>query len=203
MDNKDFDNAYKHAYDLFKYGKKNEKHSEAIISSASNNKIHAKTAILILFICAIIIQCVFFIPCNQVNVYISKQNVPHAEIVSQGYTEIYHIQKGFSINDKNGNTIQIYDKIDTQRLSLHILIILMISIALFLLVNKKDNFSLLNGNNAPTIDFDSLMFADEETQNSALQKYTENLSEYIFKQYIFKLIIPVLIVTVFFIIIMN
>lgn len=175
------------------------------------------------YVLLLIIELFFYVPYEKIEIFRSDQNVPHTEIIGNGYTSLYEIkydEAWLAINERTTTG----KRVDFGQMALNLfsttMVIILIYIAFIysenkcqsieaeneLLQRKVDvldydnqilrdyramfiqlktalaetaNISTLdNINEIPTIDIDALAFADEDTQNSVLKQYSNNISAY-------------------------
>ena len=184
------------------------------------NKKHVFIGVYILLL---IVELFFYVPYEKIEIFRSDQNVPHTEIVGNGYTTLDEIKYDVAwlANSERTTTGK---RVDSGQLATNLFSTTAGAVFIYLVFiysedknrsAKTENellqrkVDVLNYDNQilheyrdmfiqlktalaetansstmgsikeiPTIDIDALAFADEETQNSVLKQYTNNISAY-------------------------
>ena len=137
-----------------------------------------KTYILIAaYILLIIIELFFCVPYNRVQIFISTQNVPHTEVVGNGYSTMSEI--GLEYTQKYGrNEGRMSAKqVNTPQLFMNISITTFLAVAMYFILQKDEKI-----NNIPELDFESIAFSTEEEVKQAQKDYARKMYEYIKKK---------------------
>lgn len=101
----------------------------------------AKSHILIaIYAVLIIIELFFYVPYHNIQIFKSKQNVPHTEIIGSGYTTMANITNDDAYVKKNENT-NSGKRVDTSQLFVNVSITTGLAVAIYFLFfheNKKN-----------------------------------------------------------------
>lgn len=134
-----------------------------------------KTYILIAaYILLIIIELFFCVPYNRVQIFISTQNVPHTEVVGNGYSTMSEI--GLEYTQKYGrNEGRMSAKqVNTPQLFMNISITTFLAVAMYFILQKDEKIKEL-----PKIDTLTLAFATDEEVEKYQQEYAKKMYNYV------------------------
>ncbi len=148
------------------------------------NKIKKIHILIALYIVLIIAELFFCVPCHNIQVFKSTQNVPHAEIIGSGYSTIFDISDSDAYIYEHENTTS-GKRVNTPQLITNVTLTTIVATAIYFLfihkketgcqhINEKEIEELL-----PCLDFNELAFADEETKKKVQKEYAEAMYEYI------------------------
>lgn len=140
-----------------------------------------KHIFIAVYVVLIIIELFFYVPYNNIQIFKSKQNVPHTEIIGSGYSTMADISKDDAYLQKQTATGKI---VNTQQLFINVSIttIAFVAVYLIFLKSEKDKAQSepqIDFKTLPEIDVDSLAFADEETVEKAKRKYAVDVYRHI------------------------
>ena len=140
-----------------------------------NKNRFKKTYILIAaYILLIIIELFVCVPYNKIQIFISTQNVPHTEIVGNGYSTMSEL--GLEYTQKYGRNEgrMSATRVNTPQLFMNISITTILAVAIYFLLQKDEKI-----NNIPELDFESIAFSTEEEVKQAQKDYARKMYEYI------------------------
>ena len=175
-----------------------------------------------MYILLVIIELFFYVPYEEIEIFRSDQNVPHTEIIGNGYMSLDEIRKDKAWLADNKRTVT-GKRVDSGQLVTNLFMTIVSALYMYLIIYSGDKnnalkseyellqrrFDILNYDNQllqdyktmflqlknalaktassssmpnirdiPTLDINSLAFADEETQDKFLRQYTDNISAY-------------------------
>ena len=152
---------------------KSPQKGENKMDKIKDKKFHVLVAVYVFFI---IVELVFCVPYHNIQMFVSRENVPHSEIIGSGYTTMYdittdnaYVNKTFgSATGKIVNTTQIF---------INVSITTILAIAIYLLLKKNEAIEEM-----PVIDVNTLAFATEEEVKQAQRDYARQMAEYVKKR---------------------
>ena len=160
--------------------KTSNKPSYIVYAKTEKSKVK-KTHILIVmvYVVLIITELFFYVPYHNIQLFVSRENVPHAEIVGSGYASMDDINydKAYIRTDENISSGKI---VNTSQLLANVSITTIVAIALCFLLRKNEKIKEM-----PFLDINGLAFADEETILQAKQDYAKKVAEYIKRNKLF------------------
>lgn len=139
-------------------------------------KTHFLIAIYIILIAT---ELFFYVPYHSIQVFLSKQNVPHTEIIGSGYTTMADITRDDTYIEKNKNISDVGKKVNTSQIFINVSITTVLAVAIYFLLPKKEKKIVEENVPIPVLDVDSLTFADEETIKQVQEEYARQMVEYI------------------------
>ena len=92
--------------------------------------------IVVIYILFLVIELTCLVPYQKVQVFVSEQNVPHTEVIGSGYTSLVSIADDDAAlwNNKKSAIGKI---VDTQRLTMNIVLTTLSAVALYYTVVYK------------------------------------------------------------------
>ena len=97
-----------------------------------------KTYILVVaYVTLIIIELFFFVPYHSIQIFRTKQNVPHTEIIGSGYTTMAEIERNRAFI-QGTNISNMGKKVNTPQLFMNVSITTVLAVGLYFLLLKKD-----------------------------------------------------------------
>lgn len=102
-------------------------------------KIYKKHILIAVYVILIIIELFFYVPYHNIQVFKSKQNVPHTEIMGSGYSTMSEISKDNAYIKNNENT-NSGKRVDTSQVFINVSITTGLAVVvyfLFLHENKQ------------------------------------------------------------------
>ena len=139
-----------------------------------------KTHILIAaYIILIIVELFFYVPYNDIQIFKSKQNVPHTEIVGSGYAKMADISNNNAYMENNERTSS-GKIVNTSQLFMNVSITTVVAIAIYFILPKKNEIKEL-----PILDVNALAFSTEEEVEQAQQDYAKKMYEYVKQKRLF------------------
>lgn len=146
-----------------------------------------KTHILIaIYIVLIVVELFFYVPYNNIEIFVSQQNVPHTEIIGSGYSTMDDISRDNAcINEKETSNkkklISATGKVvNTSQLFMNVSITTVLAIALYFILQKNEAVKEM-----PLLDINGLAFADEKTILQAQQDHAKKVAEYVKRNKLF------------------
>ena len=136
-----------------------------------------KTHILIAaYIILIVTELFFCVPYHRIQIFRTKQNVPHTEIIGSGYTTMAEIENSYTyISGKY--TSDVGKRVNTPQMFMNVSITTALAVAIYFLMKKNDEVKEL-----PILDVNSLAFADDDTIEQAQIDYAKKMAEYVKKE---------------------
>lgn len=143
----------------------------------------SKAILLVVYVIAIVLQMIYFVPCEKLYLVLSDNNTSHATVTGNSYNSIFEIEKSFKPKEDNGRHAYC-ETIDTPQLAINLSFTTIVAIATyFLFIFKKDNDYKNTKKQEfiepPYLNFDELAFADEETQIKVQKEYAEAMYRYV------------------------
>lgn len=166
-----------------------EKQEKLVKQTGCNKMKNSKTKkihfLIVAYIILIVTELFFYVPYHNIQIYSSKENVPHTAIIGSGYATMANITKDNAYVDE-GHTAWASSGlgkiVNTPQLVINVSITTILAIGLYFLLQKKEKKTIEDNEPMPELDLDSLAFADKETQQAEMAKYTQKLTEYIKKK---------------------
>lgn len=103
------------------------------------HKLNGIRVLFVLLTVLLIIECVFCVPYDNIEIFRSEQNVPHSEIIGSGYATIFDIADDDALI-YGTNWTAAGKKVSTPRLTINISVTLLLFAMVYLLFfrdNKK------------------------------------------------------------------
>ena len=145
-----------------------------------------KTHILIaVYAILIIIELFYCVPYDNIQIFRSKQNVPHTAIVGSGYATMTEIKNDkVYVDTKNSHSVsywtsEIGKQVNTSQLFMNISVTTILAVAIYFIFQKNKMRKNKETKEIPILDINALAFADEETVKKAQREYAEKMAEYL------------------------
>ena len=159
------------------------------------NKLKKTQIIIIVYIFLIITELFFYVPYHSIRIFRTKQNVPHTEIIGNGYASMEEIAGYVAVFDENAYTSTKGKIVNTPQIIINVSITTILAIAIYFLMQKnqgvaKTQDATTNGitftdeelNDMPVLDVNSLAFAIEEEIIQAQRDYARQMAKYVIKK---------------------
>lgn len=141
-----------------------------------NNKSHILVAVYVFFL---IIELFFYVPYHNIQMFVSRENVPHTEIIGSGYTTMNDITTD-NAYVKNRLSSETGKMVNTPQLFLNVSITTVLAIVIYFLLQKDEKV-----NEMPTLDINSLAFYTSEEIEQAQRDYARKMAEYVKRNKLF------------------
>lgn len=141
-----------------------------VVKKSKFKKIHI---LIVAYIILIITELFFCVPYHSIQIFKTNQNVPHTEIVGNGYAtmeEISNDRVNMVYRDKIGSG----KIVDTSQLFMNVSITTALAVAIYFLMKKNEEVKEL-----PILDVNTLAFATEEEVEQAQREFSQKMYEYI------------------------
>lgn len=144
------------------------------------NKIKKTHILIAVYAIIIIAELFFYVPYNKIQIFRTKNNVPHTETIGSGYTSMADIEDNNANFQEKAYTSSEGKIVNTSQLAINVSATTIVAVAIYFLLKKNDNVNIdAYMDEIPVLDINSLAFADEETLIKAQQDYAKQLVEYI------------------------
>ncbi len=138
-----------------------------------NIKIKKTHILVAVYVTLIVIELFFCVPYQSIQIFRTKQNVPHTEIIGSGYAAMFEISDddaritgdNYSSSGKIVNTSQIF---------INVSITSALAIAIYFLLQKNEAIEEM-----PVIDTNILAFGTDEEVEQAKRDYARKMYEYV------------------------
>ena len=101
------------------------------------SKLKKTHIVIAIYIVLIIVELFFYVPYHNIEIFVSKQNVPHTEIVGNGYTTMDDISSNNAcFNEKE--TASSGKTVNTPQLFLNVSITTVLAIVIYFLLQKDE-----------------------------------------------------------------
>ena len=135
-----------------------------------NNKSHILVAVYVFFL---IIELFFYVPYHNIQMFVSRENVPHTEIIGSGYTTMNDITTD-NAYVKNRLSSETGKMVNTPQLFLNVSITTVLAIVIYFLLQKDEKV-----NEMPILDINTLAFMTDEEIKQAQRDYARKMAEYV------------------------
>lgn len=95
-------------------------------------KLNRIKVLFVLLVAMLIVECIFFVPYDNIEIFRSEQNVPHSEIIGSGYATIFDIADDHALV-YGSNWTAAGKRVSTSRLTINIAVTLILFIAVYFL----------------------------------------------------------------------
>ena len=149
---------------------KSPQKGENRMDKIKDKKLHILIAVYAFFIIA---ELFFYVPYHNIQMFVSRENVPHTEIIGSGYTTMDNItiDKAYVKKTFDSDTGKI---VNTSQLFLNVTITTVLAISVYFLLRKSDEV-----NEMPMIDTMALAFATEDEEQQILRDYAKEMAKYV------------------------
>lgn len=100
-----------------------------------HSKKYALKALISIYIFLMIIECVFLVPYDLIEIFRSKQNVPHLIVTGSGYTDVFDIERN-TANLGSKDTVASGKRLSSARMMFNIFITTALFAAAFVFIVK-------------------------------------------------------------------
>lgn len=135
-----------------------------------------KKLFIITYIVFIIVELLFFVPYDKVEIFISKQNVPHTEVIGSGYATMSDITQNEAVtDDKKENAVG--KRVNTTQLITNISITTIMAIFIYFFLIRNLNSNQTNSSDESTSTATELSFEINRLKRivASLQDHNENV----------------------------
>ena len=139
-------------------------------------KTHILVAVYVFFL---IIELFFYVPYHNIQMFVSRENVPHTEIIGSGYTTMDDITTD-NAYVKNRLSSETGKMVNTPQLFLNVSITTVLAIVVYCLLQKDEKV-----NEMPILDINALAFLTEEEIAQVQRNYARKMAEYVKRNKLF------------------
>ena len=94
--------------------------------------------LIVVYIILIIVELFFFVPYHSIQIFRTNQNVPHTEIIGNGYTTMSNIARDYVYFYGNDSTSRMGKIVNTPQLFMNVSITTIVAAAIYVLfLNEK------------------------------------------------------------------
>ena len=136
-----------------------------------------KTHILIaVYIFLIVVELFFYVPYHNIQIFKSKQKVPHTVVVGSGYASMSNIKKDKAYTAERYPLApsEVGKTVNTPQIFMNVSITTVLAIVTYLLMQKEEQV-----NEMPVLDVNELAFATEEEIEQAQREYARKMYAYV------------------------
>lgn len=141
-------------------------------------KIRKSHILVAVYVFLIIIELFFYVPYHNIQMFVSRENVPHTEIIGSGYTTMDDITNDNAyvkdrLSSETGKTV------NTPQLFLNVSITTVLAIVIYFLLQKDEKKIVEENTPMPILDINTLAFMTDEQIKQAQRDYARQMAEYV------------------------
>ena len=129
----------------------------------------------------IIVELFLYVPYHNIQLFVSRENVPHTEIIGSGYATMTNITNDNAyVKDRLSSATG--KRVNTSQLLANVSITTVLAIAIYFLLLKNEKKIVEENIPIPFLDINALAFATEDQIIQAQQDYARKMAEYVRKK---------------------